>query len=149
MWGDAFAFASSCISSSVDRGIVIDFRIKGWRGVKFSLIHYWDFTFNLQRKLFQYCNTMAPSPGNQENSLVSVDFPQLNPALDVHSTKLREKKESALWQGMLLRRKHKRNMLEHAIRRHYLIILQNIYYNKWTHFNVPSLVVDSRRSVYV
>lgn len=35
---------------------------------------------------------MASSPGNQENSLVSVDFPQLDPVLDVHSMKLREKK---------------------------------------------------------
>lgn len=54
----------------------------------------------------------------------------------ISSTCIHKKAKSL--QEMLLKQKHKRNMLKHAIR-HYLIISQNIYYNKWSRFVMSSL----------
>lgn len=79
----------------------------------------------------------------KEFAFVSVCFPldsslplrrnRFGAALPLNELNMHSRREAELRQGMLLKQKHKRNMLKHAIR-HYLIILQNIYYNEWSRF---------------
>lgn len=79
----------------------------------------------------------------KEFAFISVCFPldsslphhrnRFSVALPLNELNMHSRREAELRQGMLLKQEHKRNMLKHAIR-HYLIILQNIYYNEWSRF---------------